>query len=324
MRIRPASYLDGKLVHKNSHSPLMGQLELTYRCQFDCVHCYCKGSADKKKELTTRQWKDILDDLQRSGCLWLGFTGGDPFARPDFFEIYSYAKEKGFLVNILTNAFSLNKKTIARFVKSPPYSFEITLNGITGKTFESVTRRKGSFEVVMGNIKELKKNNLLFYIKSNCLTLNAKEVPKIKQWVDAFLGKVKRQKYYFSYDFDIFPRLDGSQVPCRYRLAPEEVVRIVDQDLDLRREYRDYLRCEFPPSQKAGSFLYHCSSWKNQFFIDPCGRLKFCQFTDKFSVDLKKDPFEKGFYEFFPRIPGKKFSTDSRCKTCSGRLICNW
>jgi radical SAM protein with 4Fe4S-binding SPASM domain len=302
----------------------MGQLELTYRCQFDCVHCYCKGAEDKKKELSAGQWKKILDQIQQAGCLWLGFTGGDPFIRPDFPEIYAYAKEKGFLVSILTNGFSLNKEVLKYFSQSPPYSFEITVNGITRKTFESVTRKTGSFETVMRNMRELKRNKLLFYIKSNCLTLNAQEIVRIKQWVDGFLGKVKRQRYFFSYDFDIFPRLDGDSSPCKYRLSPREVTGIIRQDPDLRKEYQDYLACEFPPLPRAKRFLYHCSSWKNQIFVNPYGRLRFCQFIDKFSTDLTKESFKEGFFKKFSGISTQTFKTDSRCKTCPGRLICKW
>jgi radical SAM protein with 4Fe4S-binding SPASM domain len=324
MRVHPASYLDRKIFLKNSHSPLIGQLELTYRCQFDCVHCYCQGCADRKEELTATAWKKILAQIQKAGCLWLGFTGGDPLIRPDFLEIYSYAKEKGFLVTILTNGYGLTKDIINYLVKSPPYSLEITVNGLTRKTFEGITRKEASWARVMANIKELKKSKLLFYIKSNCLSLNCHEVAKIKQWVDRLLGKVKRQRYYFSYDHDISPRLNGDLSPCEYRVQPERISQIVSQDQDLRQEYKDYLNCEFPPVPKGKQFLYQCSSWKNQFFVGPYGRLKFCQFSDKFSVDLKNVPFSKGFYEIFPRISREKFKTDSKCKTCSSRMICNW
>lgn len=324
MKISPVSYLENRLFGQDTHFPLIGQLELTYRCQFDCRHCYCQGSADKNKELDTSEWKDILDKIKNAGCLWLGFTGGDPLVRPDFLEIYSYAKEKGFLVTILTNGYGLTDKIIKHFAQSPPYSLEITLNGITRKTFEAITRKKGSWFRVRQNIKELKAGKILLYIKSNCLTLNAHEVVKIKKWVDKLLGRVKGQKYYFSYDYDIFPGLNRDLAPCKYRLSPEAVAKIASQDRDLRKEYQDFLCGEFPSLVRPRKFLYNCSAWKNQFFIDPYGKLKFCQLTDKFSVDLKKVSFKKGFYEVFPRLLTKKFKSDSKCKTCSGRLICNW
>ncbi|MFA6384835.1 MAG: radical SAM protein, partial [Candidatus Omnitrophota bacterium] len=296
MKVLPFSCLERKFFSKEKHFPIMGQLELTYRCQFDCVHCYCKGSEDKKKELTTAQWKKIIDEIQKEGCFWLGFTGGDPLIRGDFLDIYSYAREKGFLVTVLTNGYGLTKKILDRFAQSPPYSLEITVNGITDKTFESVTRKEGSRARVMANIAKLKAMGILVYIKSNCLTLNSREIPQIKRWVDGYFGRVRKQRYYFSYDNDIFPRLDGNTAPCAYRISPKNYARIVRRDEDLLREYKECLFCEFPAAQRAKHFLYHCSAWKNQFFVGPGGSLRFCQFSDRFSVDLKTGSFKKGFY----------------------------
>ena len=37
-------------------------LELTYRCNFSCVHCYCADSR-QRQELTTEDWKRVIDEL---------------------------------------------------------------------------------------------------------------------------------------------------------------------------------------------------------------------------------------------------------------------
>ena len=324
MKVRSAIYFDSKLYRQKSNFPLEGQLELTYRCQYDCVHCYCKKSADKKKELSFSAWKKILDEIHEAGCFWLCLTGGDPLFRPDFLEIYSYAKHRGFLVTILTNGYGLNKEILNHFGKSPPYSLEITVNGITQRTYEGITRKEGSFSRVMENIHKLKRLNLTFYIKTNCLKQNIHEVVKVKQWVDEFMGKSKTIGYHFGFDPLIFPSLEGDLYPCAYRLTPEEILKIYRQDPDLSREYDDSLLCEFPGLERPPEYLYHCSSWKKQFSINPSGRLKFCLFTDKFSADLRTTSFREGFYKIFPRLLKEKFKTSSKCKTCSLRPICNW
>jgi len=45
----------------------------------------------------------ILDEVADAGCLWLLITGGEPLLRPDFRDIYMYAKRKGFLITLFTN-----------------------------------------------------------------------------------------------------------------------------------------------------------------------------------------------------------------------------
>ena len=48
-----------------------------------------------------------------AGTLWLLYTGGEIFARPDFLQMYTYAKQKGLLVTLFTTP-SQMRKTIAR------------------------------------------------------------------------------------------------------------------------------------------------------------------------------------------------------------------
>jgi len=75
--------------------PLRAIIELTYRCPFNCVHCYCDRSSSGV-ELSTAQIKDILHQLAQSSTLMLTLTGGDILVRTDFFEIARYARELRF------------------------------------------------------------------------------------------------------------------------------------------------------------------------------------------------------------------------------------
>jgi MoaA/NifB/PqqE/SkfB family radical SAM enzyme len=68
--------------------PYMCALELTYRCNQNCCHCYCnRGINDSRKadELSTQEIKMILDEAADAGCLWLLLTGGEVLVREDFF-----------------------------------------------------------------------------------------------------------------------------------------------------------------------------------------------------------------------------------------------
>ena len=81
-------------------------LEITYRCNEKCIHCYVvePDNLDLSRELNTQEYIKILDELYDLNCLHIVFTGGDPFVRTDFIEIYNYARSKNFAVDIFTNA----------------------------------------------------------------------------------------------------------------------------------------------------------------------------------------------------------------------------
>ncbi len=311
-----------KLLNKREHYPWSGQIELTHRCSLNCIHCYCKGSEDKDKELTTEEWKKTLDVIQKEGCIWLTFSGGDPLVRDDFLELYSYAKSKGFIITLFTNGYSLTKEIINYLVKLPPFSIEITLNGITKETYEAITRIKGSFSRVISNIKLLSKSGIKLILKSNCLKHNKDEIGRVKAFTENLLGKPTEKKYRFKYDPMIYPRLDRDKTPCNHRLSFEELAELRKQDPDIWKEYQKGLHNDFPDLKRDKSFLYHCNSWLNQFFINPYGRLKFCIFSDKFSVDLKTTSFKEGFYRWPAQILNERFKTDSKCRDCALRPIC--
>ncbi len=316
-----------RLNKKRERYPLSGQIELTYRCNLDCVHCYCKGlevrsQKSEVRELTTEEWKKILGILKEEGCLFLCLTGGDPLVREDFLEIYSYAQAKGFLITLFTNGYSLNEKIIAHLAKHPPHSIEITLNGITQTTYESITQRRGSFPKVIENIKLLKERKLRLILKTNCLKANKDELGWIKKWTEELLGRPAEKKYRFKYDPMIHPRLNQDKTPTNFRLSFAELKEIRRQDPDIWKEYQKGLHNDSTDLERDRGFLYNCNAWNKSFFIDPFGRLKFCMLSDKFSVDLRTTPFKEGFYEAFPQLLNERFKTHSKCRDCSLRPIC--
>ena len=263
-----------------------------------------------------------MDEIQKEGCLLLCLTGGDPLVREDFLEIYSYAKEKGFIITLFTNGYALSEKIVAHLTKFPPHSLEITLNGITQTTYESITQRKGSYSKVIENIKLLKEKKLRLILKTNCLRQNKDELGRIKKWTEELLGKPAEKKYRFKYDPMIHARLNQDKTPTNFRLSFEELEEIRKQDPDIWREYQKGLHNDFPDLKRDRGFLYHCNAWNKGFFIDPFGRLKFCMLSDKFSVDLRTTSFKEGFYEVFPQLLNECFKTNSKCRDCRLRPIC--
>lgn len=301
-------------------SPQSGQIELTYRCNYNCAHCYCKGSEDLDNELCLGEWKKVLRQIKGAGCLHLTITGGEPLVRKDFLPIYIYAKRQGFLVTVFTNGERIDRNILHYLTQYPPYSLEITLNGITEKTYESVTGTKGAFQKVMSNICELKNLKIPLIIKANCLKQNKNEIGKIKAFTDKFLGKTKGRGR-FKYDPMIYPRLNGDLSPLNSRLSVEELDVFRRQDPLIWKEYKAALRQDHA-LKRSRKFLYHCGAWRHHFYINPFGRLKFCNFTEKFSSDLRRINFSEAFFNRFERILSQEMKTNSKCKKCRFRAKC--
>ncbi len=199
--------------------PLRAMFELTYRCNFACVHCYNSDAQKASKpsdEVTTAEACDIIDQLREFGCFILGFTGGEIFVRPDAMTIFRHAKRSGFQVIIYTNGYYINEQVADELAELAPNKVDISLHGMSRDVFEEITRRPGSRDRVYRAIDLLVARGVRVGLKSNLFADNREEMPQIRRFADS-IGAFHRLSTEF------FARNDGSPEPYRYQLAPEEV-----------------------------------------------------------------------------------------------------
>ena len=82
-------------IARKKRFPLHAMFELTYRCNFRCIHCYNtdeQKSVKPQGELKTKDIFNILEQLRDLGGFYLGFTGGEIFCRNDIFDVLWQAK----------------------------------------------------------------------------------------------------------------------------------------------------------------------------------------------------------------------------------------
>src|SRR5881628_2305408 len=148
--------------------PLLGQWELTCRCNLHCVMCYtdCFNTPDRlREELTLAEILRVMDEIHEAGCLELILTGGEPLARKDFLDIYAYAKQKGFLVTVFTNGTLLNERLVEFWTQYPPAMIEISFHGLTKQSFERITQGLGSYDRCREGIRLILERKLPLTLK---------------------------------------------------------------------------------------------------------------------------------------------------------------
>ncbi len=299
--------------------PLMGTLELTFRCNNRCVHCYVNKRMDsdeeRAKELTRVEICRILDNLADDGCLWLLLTGGEPLTRKDFPEIYLYGKKKGFLITLFTNGTLITPWIADLLEEFPPRSIEITLYGVTEKTYEGVTRSPGSFERCRKGIDLLLERNLPLLLKTVIVKQNKHEFMSTKEFVEG-LGLE------FKFDALINGRLNGGPDITKLRIAPREVIEL---DMTDPRRGPEFVRLHERTStiEQDPDLLYCCSAGVNSFHIDPYGQLTPCIIVRDPSYDLRRGSFREGWHDFLPRIRTEKLKRKNKCVECDLRPICD-
>lgn len=80
-------------------------LEISNRCNMACGYCYIPSKDGQ--ELSTEQWKAILDDLAAYGIFQVIFGGGEPTLREDLKELALPVRKRGLNLCMTTNGLKL-------------------------------------------------------------------------------------------------------------------------------------------------------------------------------------------------------------------------
>jgi organic radical activating enzyme len=108
----PVSFLDFERVAPHS-------ADLTAPLRLDCALTYnlptgIKPDAAPSKrvtrELTTDEWRTVLDKAWQAGIPHVTFTGGEPTLREDLPELIAHAEKLGMVCGLLTDGANLSKK----------------------------------------------------------------------------------------------------------------------------------------------------------------------------------------------------------------------
>ncbi len=96
-----------------------------WNCNQKCVHCYAAGQPQSDEaELSTEEWKQIIDKCREIGVPQITFTGGEPTMRDDLFELIKHAR--WFISRLNTNGIKLTKEYCQELKKAELDSLQIT------------------------------------------------------------------------------------------------------------------------------------------------------------------------------------------------------
>jgi radical SAM protein with 4Fe4S-binding SPASM domain len=310
---------------------LLGSLdmELTERCNNNCIHCYINlpvNDSAKKKELTTEEIKNILTEAASLGCLRIRFTGGEPLLREDFEEIYIFARKLGLIVLLFTNATLITPHLADLFSRiSPLEKIEISVYGMSKKSYESVTRAPGSFQAAMEGIKLLMERKIPFIVKAAFLPQNKGELDEFERWASSIPWMDHTPTY--SAFFDLRARRDSeqkNQLIKKLRVPPEEAVQVLSRD---RNRYIQEMKQFCTRFMKVpGDKLFSCGMGHGGC-VDAYGNFQPCMLLRHPDVvyNLRAGSLREALVEFFPRLKEMKAQNPdylARCSRCFLMGLC--
>lgn len=126
-------------------APFMMALAITNKCNLRCEHCISNSGNEVEDSLTLEEIKQILDQAADMQVPFVGFTGGEPFCRDDFYEILCYAVEKKFKIIITSNGTLITAEWIKKLKELNVYLMRISLDGSTSEKHDYFRGVEGSF-----------------------------------------------------------------------------------------------------------------------------------------------------------------------------------
>ena len=142
-------------------------LELTYRCNERCAHCYLDDPKECcQSELTRDDYFRIIDQLAELGCMNVLVTGGEPTLRPDFIDICKRIVEKGMMLDVFTNALNITDEVFEELCNLHLNNLSFSLYSGTAPFHDEITKIPGSFDKSLRNILMFKARGLDIFIKT--------------------------------------------------------------------------------------------------------------------------------------------------------------
>jgi radical SAM protein with 4Fe4S-binding SPASM domain len=240
--------------------PLGAQLDVTYRCNERCVHCYLDH--DDHGELTTAEMKDILDQLADAGTLFLTLSGGEVFMRMDFFKILEYARELSFCIKIKTNAFMIREKEADLIRNMDVSSVQVSIYSHRPEVHDAITLLPRSLERSIKGIRLMQQRGVKVIIANVLMRQNIADYEGVRQLARS-LGVES------TIDPTVTPKMDGDRSILGLGIGGKEL-RDIMHNADVVGNVDDF--CATPPPVGDEDLdMVPCSASHTYCYISPYG-----------------------------------------------------
>jgi radical SAM protein with 4Fe4S-binding SPASM domain len=245
--------------------PLSAQIDITYRCNERCVHCYLDH--DDHGEMTTAEIKHLLDEMAEAGVFILTFSGGEIFMRKDFFELLEYARKKTFCVKLKTNAVLIREREAARIRELGVESIQISIYSHRPEVHDAITLVPGSLKRSIDGIRFLKSQGLRIVIANVLMTKNMQDYPGVRALAEE-LGVEA------TLDPTVSPMMDGDRSILSLGVG-EAALQQVFRDQGLVGDVEEFCAVPTTPGEDALQSL-PCSAGHTSCYVSPYGDVYPC------------------------------------------------
>ncbi|MGL4760803.1 MAG: radical SAM/SPASM domain-containing protein [Sarcina sp.] len=266
-------------------APISTYVAITGRCMYKCWHCsakrFIKGEDNYKEELSTKDMKRIVSNLQELGVGIIGLTGGEPLLRKDLEEIISYVDERS-TSYLFTNGFGLTLEKAKALKKAGLFGVGISVDNIKEATHDEKRGYKGAYKIAIEAIKNCKNAGLYTMAQTVCTRemLSSGEIFELNK----FLKTLKVDEVRILEPIPCGSLLEKNDAV----LSKDEKRQLIDLHIKLNKN-KEYPKVSvFPYIESEDQF--GCGAGVQHSYIDNKGDFSPCDFVpETFGNVLEED-----------------------------------
>ncbi|MFC2172310.1 radical SAM/SPASM domain-containing protein [Acidobacteriota bacterium] len=279
-------------------------LELTWRCNNACLHCYnvwgtpeLQYNQQDQREMSTEEIKDVIVRLQDdTDFKSLGLSGGEPFLRDDLSEILSFVRSRGIGVVVITNGTLLTEERVAETMIGGTY--EVTLLSHRKEVHDFMADRHGAWEDVingMANIRQTTGNLVVVFVATKLNYMDLYKTAELAIALGAYglmYNRINLSARNIKHADTLLPtpamiqeNLDMlEEIGEKYNLSTAVSVVLEPCVIDIKK----YKHIHFGWCPLAGEDSY--------FTIDPAGNVRICNHSPTIVGNIKQQRFSHIYY----------------------------
>lgn len=149
-----------------------------WNCNQKCLHCYAAGQEySDKKELSTDEWKRVIDKCKKVCIPQLTFTGGEPTIREDLVELIDYSR--WFVTRLNTNGVLLTKELCKKLYEASLDSVQVTFYSSNPEEHNKLVGAN-NFEKTVQGIENAMEAGLAISVNTPLCSINKNYVETLK------------------------------------------------------------------------------------------------------------------------------------------------
>ena len=295
-------------------APLTINWTLSYRCNFDCLHCYSRD--ESARELPLQELKRIADILAEAGVLFVNFGGGEPLIHPDLFELARHCSDRGLKVSMNSNGWLLDAAAAEAARDAGFASVGISIDGHTAPPHDEFRSMPGSFDRALAALDHLRDVGLRATMSTVVSRLNYRHLDEILD-----LARAHDVAQLYLHNFKCSGK--GFENRQELDLSPEEWQAFYLQALATRERTRDLLiSFDDPviaslPGYRDQALVKGSTCGKLSLHLRPDGDLTPCGFIPAVIGNILREDFDTLWHDSPLLRQMRAKEAKGKCRTCS-------